>query len=385
MKLKKIIYITFSYLIYLYNVFRKISIKETESLSFRWIVKASEVNNFQGISKGFNILKFSNNKHWQDSYPEVTGYIISTLIKLSKINKTIDKKFVKNLVDWLISIQNTDGSYKGGVVSSKDIACIFDTGQIIRGLFDFYLIDNNNSNILDVVMKASNWMLSMEFKKQGFFLEGNSMSLKSGPRSFNIYAVDTLVRVGQLTKDSRFTNLGNRVADYTISQIENNYWVKNCELNKNFPNTHTLGYTIEGLYNLGVNLQNKKYIDISFKILKKLFERIHKNGYLNSTFDSNWNEIDGYSCLTGSAQIGNMLINLYRHSGERIYLDRSIKVFKYIQNRQNSVFEDFFGGKGSITGSWPINGNYCAYQSISWANKFLLDFCINLHDVENSR
>ena len=98
MKLKKIIYITFSYLIYLYNVFRKISIKETESLSFRWIVKASEVNNFQGISKGFNILKFSNNKHWQDSYPEVTGYIISTLIKLSKINKTIDKKFVKNLL-----------------------------------------------------------------------------------------------------------------------------------------------------------------------------------------------------------------------------------------------------------------------------------------------
>jgi len=57
----------------------------------------------------------------------------------------------------------------------------------------------------------------------------------------------------------------------------------------------------------------------------------------------------------------------------------------YIQNHQNSVFENFFGGKGSIAGSWLINGNYCAYQSISWANKFLLDFCINLHDVENSR
>ena len=57
-------------------------------------------------------------------YPEVTGYIIPTLIECG------ERELAVELGHWLLSIQAENGAFRG----PDDGACyVFDTGQIVRG------------------------------------------------------------------------------------------------------------------------------------------------------------------------------------------------------------------------------------------------------------
>ncbi len=60
-------------------------------------------------------------------YPEITGYTIPTLIKLGK------REAAKDLTDWLVKIQNNDGSWNG----LNGQHCTFDTAACVEGLKEF--------------------------------------------------------------------------------------------------------------------------------------------------------------------------------------------------------------------------------------------------------
>ena len=57
-----------------------------------------------------------------DSYPEVTGYLIPTLLKCG------EKELAERLTRWLICIQRADGCY----TSPQGQPYVFDTGQALR-------------------------------------------------------------------------------------------------------------------------------------------------------------------------------------------------------------------------------------------------------------
>jgi len=73
---------------------------------------------------------------WSNPYPETTGYIIPTLINLSKNNEYYFlEKSIVDLSNWLLSIQNKDGSFNSGLYpNNKENKSIFNTAQIIIGL-----------------------------------------------------------------------------------------------------------------------------------------------------------------------------------------------------------------------------------------------------------
>jgi len=73
-------------------------------------------------------------------YPETSGYIIETFLAAEKIlNNPELKDRSGRIVDWELSIQNTDGSFPGhfGEAGSKPV--IFNTGQIMHGMIAGYL------------------------------------------------------------------------------------------------------------------------------------------------------------------------------------------------------------------------------------------------------
>jgi hypothetical protein len=58
------------------------------------------------------------------SYPEITGYLIPTLLQWGKVSEAM------RAADWLVSVQNADGSFDG--VDGKP--AVFDTGACYEGL-----------------------------------------------------------------------------------------------------------------------------------------------------------------------------------------------------------------------------------------------------------
>jgi len=104
--------------------------------AIKWLSLASDVNGDGGVLIRYSLVRFRNwhPAGWQPSYPEATGYIIPAFLDYSRFVKNGSYKVrASKMADWLVSIQNPDGSIKGGNIESKNGSFAFDTGQIIFG------------------------------------------------------------------------------------------------------------------------------------------------------------------------------------------------------------------------------------------------------------
>ena len=98
-------------------------------------------------------------KGWSNPYPETTGYIIPTFLDLSKNEKfeNLEEKAI-NMGEWLLSIQNSDGSFPGGIYSKKiKSKSIFNTAQIIIGLVNLSK-KTGEEKYTNSVHKAALWL-----------------------------------------------------------------------------------------------------------------------------------------------------------------------------------------------------------------------------------
>jgi uncharacterized protein YyaL (SSP411 family) len=379
--LKKIYFFLLSFLIIALNYFFKKNILTEQKNLLNWIFLAQKVNNSYGISKGYSFIKsYKFLESWYKEYPETTGYLIPTLLDLSVKKNIYPYKNILLAADWLMSIQNADGSFKGGTIDSNDESSIFDTGQIIKGFYSLYKY-NKNPEYLNSSLRACNWILRNEHMNQGYWNKFKTKGLKDSGLTFNIYAIDTIAEIGRDTSNSDYMNLAKRVGQFTLMKIKENTWVEGCELSQiKYPVTHTLAYTIEGLYNIGSILNNDMFVKKSLNILDVVNSKIEKNGYLPGYFDKDWNKLDFGSCLTGSAQIACMCVKAYKLTKDVVYLEFAKNLYKYLSLRLNNYFNNFGGAIGSMPSSWPINGRYFAYNTTNWTIKYMLDLTVAIDE-----
>ena len=73
---------------------------------------------------------------WATSYPETTGYIVPTMIDYGKLkNDKSSLNRARKMLDWLVSIQLSDGGFQGGKIDATPVVSVtFNTGQILLGL-----------------------------------------------------------------------------------------------------------------------------------------------------------------------------------------------------------------------------------------------------------
>jgi prenyltransferase/squalene oxidase-like repeat protein len=79
------------------------------------------------------------------AYPEITGYIIPTLLQWGQIDAA------NRAADWLVSVQNADGSFN----SFDDEPYVFDTGACWEGLIA--------TGRLDAAQRAKDWLWEQSF------------------------------------------------------------------------------------------------------------------------------------------------------------------------------------------------------------------------------
>ncbi|MDD2822972.1 MAG: terpene cyclase/mutase family protein [Candidatus Daviesbacteria bacterium] len=345
--------------------------------SLEWLKFAQDKSTDGGVSAWYSL-----STEWMPSYIETTGYIISTFLQCSKYFNDQDlKKRAIKMGDFLIDMQNKDGSFRRQVLSVTNDTepIIFDTGQDILGLTDLYQ-QTKTKKYLTSAVKAADFLCSVQEK------DGSWIKFEYGgkPRSYETRTAWALLKVYKLTNKIKYKNFGVKNLDWSGKNQLTNGWIKYNELpfpNPSQPLVHTISYAIEGFLWSGILLNDKKYIKIAQKSADQILNYLNNNNYIPGTFNKNWKSSDRYTCLTGNAQISLVWLELYKITKNIKYLEASKKVNSYLKRTQDISTNDL-NIRGGLKGSFPIYGDilkfsgYCRMAYLNWAVKFFIDSLI---------
>jgi hypothetical protein len=310
----------------------------------------------------------------ESSYPEVTGYIITTLCDYYELFK--DEKILKaakQAADFELGLQFPDGSFPGSVVGRSTGSSVFNSAQIINGLARIYEI-TKDKKYLNSANRATEWIASVQ-DEDGSWTTHNYMGMK---RVYDSKVDQSLLDVDRILKTNKYQKVTKRNFDFIFSQQKDNGWYANCDNSKDkndIPLTHTIGYTIEGLVSCYLMNGQKSVLDSAKKVADVLKEKFEKNPVMFSgRFNKNWRDSSSSSCMTGNAQISMCWIKLFHITKDKSYLDAAYGMINLLKNAQITSFIKNIDG--AVPSSYPFWGEYNAFTINSWGVKYFADALI---------
>lgn len=339
---------------------------ESVNDAVNWLLYSQKMMKDAGIGSYHIINK------WSGSYPETTGYIIPTLIEYGQNandNEILDKAV--SAADWLLEIQKESGGWQGGRIEEDKPEIVFNTGQIIRGMISVYNY-NKNEKYLKAATKAAEWLCSIQSEDGSW----KKNALMNRERVYDSYVDLPLLLVYFLTSEEKFLLAAKKNLYWIINKNqEANGWFADCDntiKNNDRPILHTISYTIDGLLDSGIILDDERLIEAAEKPAKILLEKFRTNGYLNGRYDSEWKGTE-YPLLTGCAQISIVWMKLYKTKKEKEYLEGAKRMNNILIALQKRTKTEYPGIKGAISGSFPIWGKYEPFAFPNWATKYFID------------
>lgn len=160
--------------------------------------------------EGGGISAWNDAGKWHSAYPEVTGYLLPTMVKWGADDLAL------RCANWLLSVQNADGSFNGIDGTPRP----FDTAAIVEGLV-FVYNEINQEKFIQAAAKAREWMRT-QINADGCLV--NSPNLPTA----EIY------------------NLRASAILHNPRELE--YWQENG-LNNKEQRSHYLAYALEGALN----------------------------------------------------------------------------------------------------------------------------------------
>jgi hypothetical protein len=150
------------------------------------------------------------------------------------------------------------------------------------------------------------------------------------------------------------------------------------------PLTHTIAYTIEGLLECGLVLDDERSWRAGVVVCDALHRSfagpdgsgLGRRGDLAATIDAQWRPTARYSCPTGSAQLALCCQRVAAVDDRRdlaAFADRLARSVKRAQGPRSAAP----GQRGGIPGSMPIWGRYGSLRYLNWAAKFTADMLLD--------
>lgn len=304
---------------------------------------------------------------WSSSYPETSGYIIPTLLGFDKNN--LERSIC--CADWLISIQKPGGGWQSMYVADNRPEVVFNTGQVIRGLVAVYE-HTSEQKYLDACVRACDWLCSIQ-EADGSWQKHAFMDRK---RVYDTYVDHPLLMIWKLTGNEKYRSAAVRNLNWVIHEKQKaNGWFEDCDntIKHNArPILHTVSYTIDGLINSGLLLQDDRYIKAGQKAADRLLDVFNVNGWLNGRWDENWNGSEHLIC-TGCAQISIIWLILYRITADEKYKTAAARMNSQLVFIQQRGYSERIAVKGALTGSYPLWGKYEPFGFPNWATKYFAD------------
>ena len=329
--------------------------------------------------RGGSCAHFSPLAGWSRPYPETTGYLIPTLLDLSRVLGRPEMEVsALSLGIWLRSIQAADGYWIGGLhpPTARQSASIFNTGQILRGMIALYE-HTGEREWLNAAIRGASWMTRSQ-ERDGLWPSGDYRA--SSTPSYYAYAVAPLLRVWQCAGDDEMRIAAEKFLRVVCERRRENGAFRQWGFSENAAApTHTIAYTIQGLLESASILNDwSNYGEPVVAALEFLWRRAElRGGRLAGAYDENWSGDHGYVCLTGQAQVASCLLAWERQEKDLRIVNGAAKCVDVVCKTQalSSVIP---GLRGAVAGSSPMWGAYMRFRYPNWAAKY---FCDALTDV----
>jgi uncharacterized protein YyaL (SSP411 family) len=316
----------------------------------------------------------SSARGWDVSYPETTGYIMTSLVEYGRSTDWAEPiERARRMALWEAEVQMPNGAVQGGKLTSRDkqTPAAFNTGMVLDG-FVTVLEERADAEILRAAERVAEF-LAADLNSEGLFVTNGEFVSKDAIKVYNVLCAWALHRFGALIRMPRYCDLAVKAVKGALRfQNPNGWFSENCLTDSLHPLTHTIGYTVQGVMEVGIAAGREDFIAACERTWGAIVSRIHENGYLPGRFDKSWRPAAKWSCLTGSAQlaiVGYRLSQVRAEARHAQAADRLVDWLKGVQRLQTGNP----GIDGALAGSFPIMGGYMTGGYPNWATKYFLD------------
>ena len=351
--------------------------------AIEWLVRAQDATPDGGISRGFSLAwhPYFGGRGWQPSYPETTGYIIPTLYAAARrLGRAELAARAERAARWEIEIQLPTGAIRGGVIGAPESPAVFNTGQVLLGWLAAFE-ETGQGLFADAARRAACYLVAT-LDSDGFWRRGNSQFARADATLYNTRTAWALAEAGARLDDGGFTDAAARSLRAAAALQTQNGWLPSCCLtDPEQPLLHTLAYAIRGFLEGGRVLDDARLLQAAERAADALLATVRADGWMPGRYRSDWSPAVRWSCLTGQAQMANNWMRLAVITGDPKWLEPVPAVLRFLKRTQNRHTREP-GVRGGIKGSWPVGGDYGAYEVLNWATKFFADALMRHEAVE---
>ncbi|MEM7726711.1 MAG: hypothetical protein AAF208_10100 [Cyanobacteria bacterium P01_A01_bin.45] len=344
-----------------------------------WLKRAHDITIDGGVSWGYSL-----KGKWRASYPETSGYIAITLFDIAlQLDDGDSWDRAVRIIEWLIKIQNQDGSISNSRYGSSGI--VFDTGQVLLGFIRAF-IETRKPYFLDAAILAGNWLVSVADRD----LLWTCNTHLGIPHVYNTRVAWGLLQLNILNPHRDYLQVALANLEWGITQQNNGWFANNAFTIDSPPFTHNIAYSIRGYLESGILLKEEKYIDAAIQASEAVRSltvgatapsHLQPNGFIPGQITTDGVAKGNYCCLTGNCQMAIVWLKLFEITKDISYYQAAKNSLEYVMSSQDINTSDLniYGG---IKGSQPIWGKYTRLSYPNWATKFFIDGLLMLIRAE---
>lgn len=340
-----------------------------------FLVRSHVATGREGSAAHFSVLT-----GWSAAYPETTGYIVPTLWRIAdRCDEPAYSQAAQEMVDWLLSLQSLDGWFPGGVWKGPLHAApsIFNTGQILFGLTEAAQ-RTGDSRCRSAVERAAAWLASQQDDdgrwRQHAYHDGHSPSYYAHV-CWPLAVAGTTLDLPQ-ARQAAAAGMRAVLAD----QLPNGTFSAWSFVPGRPAFTHTIAYTLQGGIETGLLLDRWDDFAEPMQVpALRLLRSLELNKRLAGAFDTDWQPVRWYACLTGNCQMASVWMRFYERTGDPRWLNAADRAVEIVQNTQPKR-PLMPACRGGIAGSSPLFGRYLTGRYPNWAAKFFIDAACDLQE-----
>jgi hypothetical protein len=339
-----------------------------------WLCRGQDAAGGGGVARSYS-LRFNRahgRRGWLEAYPETTGYIVPTFFEYAAF--TGENEYAERAIrmaQWEAGVQMDNGAVQGGTIAFAATPAVFNTGQVLFGWSRAFR-ETGREIFQAAADRAADFLVSAQ-DSDGAWRRGGSKYARPGVNLYDARTAWGLIEAFRVTANPKHQEAGRRNLEFVLSQQYPNGWFPHCCLDDNSrPLLHTIVYTIEGLLEAGVLLEDSRFVDAARRPLDVLLSLQRSDGSLAGQFDASWKPVARWSCLTGDAQTSLCWLRLFQLTGDKKYFHAASRLNRFVMTTQDLTSSDP-GIRGAIKGSYPIWAAYSPYEYPNWAAKFFAD------------
>jgi hypothetical protein len=274
---------------------------------------------------------------------------------------------------WECAVQMGNGAVQGGPVCApeRQTAAAFNTGMVLDGWCSLLAL-SPDTEIDASARRAADWLVA-DLDDAGHFRTNGAFVKPGEVKTYTVLCAWAMHRYGDITDDAKYRHAAVRAGEAALRKQQPNGWfTHNCLVRSDAPLTHTIGYTLQGMLELGVLAGRDDFVAAARRSIEAILPRIHSSGYLPGMFYGDWEPARFSSCLTGSAQIAIVCYRLFELGGDARHRDAADRLVDYLKSLQD-VDTPIPEAHGALPGSFPLFGEYMRGGYPNWATKYMLD------------